>query len=171
MSRMPQAGVLADPAAPGFQEAAGEYVRRVHEAYRVRADWHRRLYRLSGVIVIVAGSSLPLLTALSFSHKSLAISLVGITSSGVVALRSFYRWDQGWVLLRVTQYAIDDAYWQWIVSLREGAGSASDDAARDATLDLLSRVADIRRNEATAYFNELPLPGGGGAPGRRSGGL
>jgi hypothetical protein len=53
-----------DPSAPSFEAAVEEYVRRIRDVYEVRATENRRYYRLSGIAVIIAGASLPLLTTL-----------------------------------------------------------------------------------------------------------
>jgi hypothetical protein len=59
--------------------------------YDVRADWHRRCDRLSGILVILTAASLPVLTSLEYPGKSLTISLVGMLVAALTGLRAFYR--------------------------------------------------------------------------------
>jgi hypothetical protein len=152
---------VTDPSAPGFLPAAEEYVRCVRNGYDARAHGHRLSYRISGIIVIVAGASLPLLTTLNFPQKNLTISLAGILVAAVTALRGFYRWDQMWVLLRHTDFAVTAAYWKWRVAVGDNVNSTRKrDAARlhKATVEMLDKVDDIRQTEAASFFKDLPFP-------------
>lgn len=140
---------------------AENYVRRIRENYDARANGHRRYYRASGILVIVAGASLPILTTLDYEGKELAVSLIGVLVSVVTALRAFYRWDQIWALLRVTEFSVSQAYWEWRRSI-DGRLDATDavitDKNREATALLLEKVAEIRSNEAISFFKDLPFP-------------
>jgi Protein of unknown function (DUF4231) len=152
---------LTDPKEPGFLPAAEQYVRGVRHSYDVRAHGHRRYYRVSGVVVILSGASLPLLTTLNFSHKDLTISLVGILVSAVTALRGFYRWDQMWPLLRATEFSVSASYWKWRGAVGDSAGT-TDKAAADkqntATMEMLKEIAEIRHTESSSFFKDLPFP-------------
>jgi hypothetical protein len=155
--RIPLPPPVTDPSSPEFTAAAENYVRNVRNTYDRRANGHRRYYRASGILVVVAGASLPLLTTLSYSNKSLAISLVGVFVSAATALRAFYRWDQMWALLRVAEFSVSKAYWEWRGVIEQHA-DPGDAAAREATILLLKNIADIRQNEAISFFRELPVP-------------
>jgi hypothetical protein len=152
----------ADPSAPSFEAAVEEYVRRVRGVYEIRATENRRNYRLSGIAVIVAGASLPLLTTLNYSHKELVISLVGIFVSAVTALRAFYRWDHTWALLRVTEFSVSKAYWKWrftVGAYPADGGDAKEQATRrEAAKELMHEVSAIRDSEALSFFKDLPFP-------------
>ncbi|WP_237047583.1 hypothetical protein [Lentzea guizhouensis] len=37
--------------------------------------------------------------------------------AGVTGLRTFYRWDQSWILLRNTEIAVTAAYLEWKLTL------------------------------------------------------
>ena len=113
------------------------------------------------MLVIVAGASLPLLTTLDYQHKSLVISLVGVLVSVVTALRAFYRWDHMWSLLRFTEFSISGAYWKWrgvIADSLDAEDETTVAANREATIRLLEEISEIRRNEATSFFRDLPFP-------------
>ncbi|MFE0374614.1 DUF4231 domain-containing protein [Streptomyces inhibens] len=141
--------------------AAERYVQHMRHFYDVRARWHRRGYRTSGIIVIGVGALLPLLATASYPHKQLIVSLAGVAVSAVTALRSFYRFDQSWILLRNTEIAISEAYLNWKLtrSEEEQAPHDIDPVERAAaTRGLIDAVMRIRRDEADSYFNELPTP-------------
>jgi Protein of unknown function (DUF4231) len=150
---------------PDFMETASAHISYVRHVYDLRARWHRRLYRLSGIIIILAGSSLPLLTTLSFPHKSLVISLIGVLVSALTALHGFYRWDRSWILLRVTEFAITELRHEWLGTVDDKADPSDKvaaDARRQATLDMLKKLEEIRRSEASSYFKDLSYPQKGG---------
>ncbi|MGK5732166.1 DUF4231 domain-containing protein [Streptomyces sp. URMC 124] len=153
----------------GFTAAAEQYVLEVIDFYDVRAAWHRRLYRLSGALVILVGTALPVLTALDFPGKSAAIAGAGLLVAATTALKSFYRWDVSWILLRETEIELTRVYLAW----RAGASAPdrSDGSPRSAHA-LLDAVFRIRGRESSEFFKNLPDPGpavqpvNGGAPNR-----
>lgn len=159
--QLPLPPLATDSSSPEFLIDAEQYVHRVRDTYDRRAHEHRRYYRVSGIAVIVVGASLPLLTALSYSYKSLVISIAGVFVAAVTALRAFYRWDQMWALLRATEMLVTSCYWKWRSEIGELRGLAEkpvSEEARNATVRLLTEIADIRGNEAMSFFKELPYP-------------
>ena len=132
----------------GFAEA---YALRVYAFYDARARWHRRLYRASGVLVILAGASLPVLTTADYPGKDLLVSCIGAGIAALTALRSFYRWDQGWVLLRQTAYRMQDIYTSWKGMLTAAPTNAQ-------AQELLARVNELQQGEAKDYFKDLSFP-------------
>lgn len=152
-----------------FDAAVERYVQHLRHFYDVRARWHRRGHRACGIVVIVTGAALPLLATSQFAHKELFLSLAGVAISAVTALRSFYRFDQSWVLLRNTEIAISHAYLKWKI-VRRGAGNepSSPERRETDTRALIDMIMGIRRDEAESFFNELPMPQpvtGGPSPG------
>lgn len=141
---------LPDHDSSAFPAAAEAYVRRIREVYDLRATWHRRLYRFSGILVILAGAGLPLLVSVDYAGKDIAVAITGVLVAVVTALRAFYRWDQSWILLRKTEMAITSVLWEW-----RGRASGDD---REAAVELLTRVDDIRKFEAESYFKDLAFP-------------
>ncbi len=119
---------------PAFAEA---YAIRIRDFYDSRAQWHRRFYRFSGVMVILP-------------HKTFVVSAVGVLVAALTGLRAFYRWEQGWVVLRQTEFAINEAYWAY-----KGGTPQPDDKAAS---DLLLKLMKIRENEAEAFFKDLTFP-------------
>jgi len=87
--------------------------------------------------------------------------LVGVAISALTALHGFYRWDRSWVLLRVTEFAITELHHEWLGAVDDKADSSDKlaaDSRRQATVDMLKRLEEIRRSEASSYFKDLPYP-------------
>ncbi|MEV5984346.1 DUF4231 domain-containing protein [Streptomyces sp. NPDC052051] len=157
--RVPALEQFLDVADDELDAAVEQYVQRLRHFYDARARWQRRGYRASGLVVIVVGALLPLLATSEFPGKELVLSLVGVTVSVVTALRSFYRFDQTWILLRNTEIAISDAYLKWKLARRRAAVDPhSAEAAEGDTRALIDRIMRIRRDEAESFFKELPTP-------------
>jgi len=132
---------------PAFAEA---YVTRLRMFYDSRASWHRRLYRISGILVILSGAILPVLATAHYPHKEIVVSSIGVLVAALTGLRAFYRWDQSWVVLRQTEFLIDDAYWAW-------KGNTPNPDAKTAS-ELLQALIKIRQSEAETFFKDLTFP-------------
>lgn len=133
-----------------FPSAAEAYALRVRRVYDLRATWHRRLYRLSGIVVILAGAGLPLLVSVDYAAKEAVIAATGVLVAVITALRAFYRWDQSWILLRRTEMQLTAALWSW--------RSREPGADREAAAELIRRVHDIRAIETESFFKDLAFP-------------
>ncbi|MFF4218524.1 DUF4231 domain-containing protein [Streptosporangium nondiastaticum] len=140
----------------GFTAATERYVLEVIDFYDIRATWHRRFYRLSGALVILAGAALPVLTALDFTGKSAAISGTGFLVAVTTAMKSLYRWDVSWILLRETEVELTRVYLQWCAG---GLGPDGTDGPARSANALLDAVFKIRRRESSEFFKNLPDPG------------
>ncbi|HET9893469.1 MAG TPA: DUF4231 domain-containing protein [Streptosporangiaceae bacterium] len=148
--RVPNFKKLPDIKSDGLLAFAEAYAQRIRQFYDSRAQWHRRLYRLSGVVVILAGAALPLLATIKYPHQTIVVSSAGVFVSVMTALRAFYKWDQGWVLLRQTEFEISAAYWAW-----KGDNPDPDDKAAS---ELLLKLKRIREQEAESFFKDLSFP-------------
>ena len=144
----------------GFTAAVGEYAMRVREFYDKRAHWHRRFYRATGVIVIFIGAALPVLVAPTYPGKQIIVSLAGTLVAALTGLRAFYRWDESWVVMRTTERAVTEAYWQWRAQLDAARDTAAAEAHRAATQVLLARLGELQLREADTYFKDLSYPAG-----------
>src|ERR1700751_5974334 len=87
--RVPLPQPVTDSSSPAFASQAEAWVRRIRKNYDDRANRHRIWYRSSGITVIVAGASLPVLTTIDYTGKNLAISLAGVLVAALTALRAF----------------------------------------------------------------------------------
>jgi hypothetical protein len=137
----------------GSPASIERYATEVIAFYDVRARWHRRLYRISATLIILAGAALPLLTTLDFPGQEGAVAGAGFLVAVTTALRALYRWDTSWVLLRDTEIELTEAYLAWKVD-RSGADATADPAR--STRELLERIMRIRRLESSEFFKNLP---------------
>jgi hypothetical protein len=153
----PFSSALPDVAEKGLIAAVDEYVLRIRAFYNARASWHRRFYRLSGILVILIGSALPLLANAEFDGQPFAISAAGVAVAVLTGLHTFYRWDQSWVLLRNTERTITTEYWKWRTTLA-AENHLSDAEVVAATQAFLSTLSDIRGEEAQVFFQDLSFP-------------
>ncbi len=151
--RAPRFNFARAKTAQEFVDQAEKYVLRVRASYDFRAMWHRRFHRLSGVLLIVLGGTLPLLASSGLAHRDAVIAAVGFVVATVTALRGFYRWDAGWVLLRETEFEVTKRYLDWKAQQVEMS-----DAHRlqRETHRLLNDLIAIRKNEAQSFFKAVP---------------
>lgn len=140
-------------------ESVEAYVRTCISHYDRRAKWHRRLFRLSGLLSILIGAGLPVITAFTFREKNLAIALAGYIVAIATGMRGFYRWDSSWVLLRQTEISIAREYRMWRIT-----SATMKPADRDlAAQELMDRVDVLRAKEAVEYFDGMPEVGAAAA--------
>jgi hypothetical protein len=139
-----------------YVNQAEAYFLRVRNFYDCRARWHRRFHRLSGVLIIVLGGLLPLLAGGAFPHKDVFIAIIGFVVATITALRGFYRWDSGWVLLRETEFLLTKRYLAWKA---QQVTPSDQNTLWEETKKLLQDLIAIREDEARSFFKDLPLPG------------
>jgi Protein of unknown function (DUF4231) len=145
----------------GVVAMAEEYGLWVRKFYDARANWHRRLYRLSGILVILTGASLPVLTSFEYPGKAMVISVAGLVVAGFTGLRAFYRWDQSWILLRNTEIAVTTAYLEWRANPDNFPATKDDpvtDAHEKAAHMFIGKLGEMRQQEAAMYFKDLSFP-------------
>lgn len=53
-----------------YRALAEASVNKLRDQYDWRAKWHRRLFRFSGILVIVISASLPLLAGFSYPERT-----------------------------------------------------------------------------------------------------
>ncbi|MFI6099878.1 DUF4231 domain-containing protein [Lentzea sp. NPDC051213] len=161
MKRIPQFPAELIAMKGGVVAAADAYGSWLRSYYDVRAKWHRRFYRLSGMLVIFVGAALPLLTSLDYPSKTVTISVAGVVVAGLTGLRAFYRWDQSWILLRNSEMAVTAAYLAWKTT--PGNCPAADAQAptpeqEKAANVFIEKLVELRQHESTSYFKNMAFP-------------
>ncbi|ASO21023.1 hypothetical protein FHR81_001992 [Actinoalloteichus hoggarensis] len=142
----------------GLAEA---HVRRLRARYDWRAEWHRRFFRLGGLLIILASASLPLLTTLEYENKDFVLSAAGVVIAVLTGLQTFYRWDKSWATLRAAESSLTELLWEWRLRQEEAAGLTGEEAdrvRRAATERMLAGVREVRHRESEDYFAELRFP-------------
>jgi hypothetical protein len=153
---------MPENALDGYRKIAEDSVVRLQNQYDWRANWHRRNFRLSGIVVILVSASLPLLAAFDYWWKDLVVAVAGVVIATVTGLRTFYHWDQMWGVLRRTHFDLNHAYNDWMVEIQHaeasGAPAEVEGRAYAATKALLARVNEIRTAESDKFFQSLSFP-------------
>ncbi|WP_198044178.1 DUF4231 domain-containing protein [Actinoalloteichus sp. GBA129-24] len=142
----------------GLAEA---HVSRLRARYDWRARWHRRFFRLGGLLIILASAALPLLTTLDYENKDFVLSATGVVIAVLTGLQTFYRWDKSWATLRAAESSLTELRWEWRLRQEEAKGLTGDDAdrhRREATERMLAGVREVRLRESEDYFAELRFP-------------
>ena len=111
-------------------------------------------------MVIVGGSALPVVTTRNLANKDLIVSLIGVAISALTALRSFYRWDESWILLRKTEIEISGIYFDWRVKYDQESSSSNGPSGKlyEITSEMVTALAKARNNEANSFFKNLSFP-------------
>lgn len=145
---------------PELRKFVASSVFQLRDHYDWRAKWHRRFFRSTGILVIVASSSLPLLVSADYPVKEATLSSVGVLIAVLTGMRAFYRWDQNWALLRRTHFELAQLCTQWELDLAQAAelAEAGNAAAYEATRKLVEGVNSIRSRETESYFREIEFP-------------
>jgi Protein of unknown function (DUF4231) len=154
---LPPTGTFAD-----FRALAQGYVQRLQDHYHWRANWHRRIFRGSGIVVILISAGLPLLAAFDYPRKDIIVAIAGVVIAMVTGLRTFYHWDQMWAVLRRTHFALSHAYHTWQLDFRHAEATADpaegERLAYQATKTLFDEINKIRGQESDRYFESLSFP-------------
>ncbi|MEU5903230.1 SLATT domain-containing protein [Micromonospora sp. NPDC047467] len=145
-----------------YRALAEESVNKLRDQYDWRAKWHRRLFRFSGILVIVLSASLPLLAGFGYPGKNLVIAVTGVVIATATALRTFYQWDQMWALLRRTHFGLIEASSQWRLAFARAEATVDpverEQRAYEATDTLLAKIEGLRSAETEKFFSSLAFP-------------
>ncbi len=158
--RPPSFHQIKEIAAGDYFAAAKAYALRLRTFYDARARWHRRFYRFSGIMIIIGGSSLPVISTRSLANKDFIVSLIGVSIAALTALRSFYRWDESWVLLRKTEIEISEIYFIWKAKYDQELSRSEVPSPElyKMTAEMVTALMETRRDEANSFFRNLSFP-------------
>ncbi len=127
--------------------------------YQRKKRWPRRLHRLSGILVIALGATIPLLSAYSDSQPvRITIGAAGAVISVITGLATIYEWQKTWRIFTVAQTELEAHRLRWELAL--GSADAEPDQeerlrrALAATEVLFEQAALARRIETAEYFAE-----------------
>jgi hypothetical protein len=126
--------------------------------YQRKKRWPRRLHRLSGIVVIGLGATIPLLSAYSDRGPvRIAVGVAGAVITIITGLATVYEWQKTWRLFTVAQTDLETARLRWELALHAAEGTP-DRLARAvaATESLLETATHARRSETTEFFADKP---------------
>jgi hypothetical protein len=144
-----------------------EEVTRVKDEYVVQQmNWYKehtrtpmRLFRISGVLVILLSVSLPFLTTLEGPWKTIILPAVSLAVAGLTGLNSFFRWESDWKGYRQTQLALEYLLTEWELQIAEAKCQIDIqkgiDIALQATRQLISTSRTTMSVEAEEYFKRV----------------
>lgn len=116
---------------------------------------------MTGALTILFSVSLPALTAVNFSGRNAAISVLAVGVAALSGLRAFYQWDQSWQLYRSQELALVALLTRWQMTMMRIVKSASpdaDDQAHALTLDVLNEAYESGRAELSDFFSGIAWP-------------
>jgi hypothetical protein len=146
---------------PAYVELLARNVVVHRDRCQVLAVRHRRWFRLTGVLLIAASISLPVLTNLTFTGRDVTLSVVALGVAGLSALRAFFQWDQSWRLYRSQDLTLTALIARWQMGmLRIISKSApdADDQAYALTMDVLHEAHEAGRAELSEFFGGIAWP-------------
>ena len=134
------------------------------EWYQRRKRWPRRLHRLSGIVVIALGATIPLLSAYADTGSiRVIIGVAGAVISVITGLATVYEWQKTWRIFSLAQTEMEVHRLHWELALTAADASRDQETrlnlAVAATEDLMARASLARRSETAEFFarqSELP---------------
>ena len=82
--------------------------------YQRKKRWPRRLHRLSGVLVIALGATIPLLSAYSASPPTrIVVGTAGAVITVITGLATVYEWQKTWRIFTVAQAELETERLAW----------------------------------------------------------
>jgi hypothetical protein len=128
--------------------------------YQQKKRWPRRLHRLSGIVVIALGATIPLLSAYTSTAVRLVVGVAGAIISIITGLATVYDWQKTWRIFTVAQTELEAHRLHWELALGAAAADPDQDArlarAVAATGILLDQASQARRTETAEFFADQP---------------
>ena len=116
--------------------------------YQRKKRWPRRLHRLSGILVIGLGATIPLLSAYSDSQPArVLVGAAGAVITVIAGLATVYEWQKTWRIFTVAQTELEAHRLRWELAL----GTADAEADQERRLE---HAALARRTETAEFFAE-----------------
>lgn len=139
--------------------------------YYRRQAWHRQLrFRISGIALIVASASLPLLVAFGgrlhlggwYLDKDVAVATASVLVAILTSLLSFFRWEVGWRGASEALFTIRALEAEWegaLASARLEHDAATGRAMAKAAFEKFhSGTFDVVKGEMSEYFKAAQPP-------------
>ncbi|HEX6754855.1 MAG TPA: DUF4231 domain-containing protein [Mycobacteriales bacterium] len=124
--------------------------------YQRKKRWPRRLHRLSGVLVIALGATIPLLSAYSASPPTrIVVGTAGAVITVITGLATVYEWQKTWRIFTVAQAELETERLAWELALARADADPDQDARLRAALtatEVLMEKASLARHSETAEF-------------------
>ena len=131
--------------------------------YQKRAPIRRKVFRITGFIILFLSISLPFITQVSPEEWQPEVaSAIAWLIALVAAANSFFNWHKAWQLFTQTQLTLQFALSEWELRAAQARTAATDDEGLEAlqvALQQLTRtVNEAVTNETGQYFEGVKLP-------------
>ncbi|MFI6079292.1 DUF4231 domain-containing protein [Actinoplanes sp. NPDC051343] len=113
--------------------------------YQNHKKWPRRFHRISTMLLIVSGATIPILSAASVSWARVTVAGLGVAVTALAGLSASYRWDRTWQVFSDAQFELEDLASRWELQKTYLLGSELEPRV---VLDSLQRLATEITNEA-----------------------
>ena len=139
-----------------------EHVFHWYTFYKHQADKSRFLFRSSGLLVILASTSIPVLSVLEFPFKNYIVAILGLCIALMTGLNSFYRWEARWSTYRQSQFSVDQLLSIWRLAILDAKHIEDKNIAKQkvlgSTKQLFEEVKKVREIESKTYFENVQWP-------------
>ena len=141
-----------------------EYVQEQVNWYNNHASLPMRLFRISGILIILLSVSLPFLATLDGFWKTIVLPIVALLVAALTGLTSFYRWESDWKGFRETKFMLEYliSVWDWSISQAklEKDEQKAITLVVAATNQLLDATHAATSSETAQFFQRAQIPQG-----------
>lgn len=131
--------------------------------YQTRAPNRRKVFRITGFLLLFLSISLPFITQLSPPEIKLQVaSGIAWLISLVAAASSFFNWQKSWQIYTQTQLTLQFALSEWELQTARARAALTDEEGvkvlQDALQQLTKTVSEAVANETAQYFDSVKIP-------------
>jgi hypothetical protein len=132
--------------------------------YQRRAPRSMAAFRTVGVIVILLSVSLPFISTLEGSWRTVALPLVSLLIAGLTGVNAFLNWQSQWQSYRQTQFTLEYLLQRWELEVIQARYHPNEEEAIGmayaATQSLLEQARQATASETEKFFKGIQLPAG-----------
>ncbi|WMW03892.1 DUF4231 domain-containing protein [Pseudomonas entomophila] len=134
-----------------------------------RRDWYAKhqsypfyMFRVCGIVTIVLGVILPVITVTDLQHKDVVMPVVSLTIAVLTGVSNFFRWERSWRGREQSKFAIDALEAKWELELAKATHVLAEEKrleyAYTATNDFFTNVRIVSAAETDEFFSGMQFP-------------
>jgi Protein of unknown function (DUF4231) len=139
-----------------------KYIVREIKWYRADARTVRRYFLFSSVLIIFLSVSIPFLTTLEGSWRTILLPIAALMVAGLTGLSAFLRLDDHWRGSIHARLTLEHMLWVWELKIAEAKYETDVKKGMEllvkATEKLLEDTQDTIANTAEEHFKQLQPP-------------
>ena len=145
-----------------LRKIKADYVDDALRWYHTHSTWPRLVFRISGVLVIVASLALPFLAAAGGSVSKISVPIASLVIAVTTGLNSFFGWQKSWEKRMTSKLTLEGAIAIWETQM-DAAKNIADpakayEAASISTQNLVNSTRSLIVGEATEWFIGQKFP-------------